>query len=120
MLLVQDFRSIDPIDSKLHYDMHWQVIDSDPEDEAMPSASGAETADPIGSTSPLPTGQSGPLSYNMDTDISQLEAPTFTTLDRAPSQPMLSLQWDHTANLIGKKVLKHTRRMIEVWIGWIS
>ena len=42
--------------------------------------------------------------YNMDTDISQLEAPTFTTLDRGPPQPMLSLKWDHKVNLIGKKV----------------
>jgi hypothetical protein len=42
--------------------------------------------------------------YNMDSDISQMEAPTFTTIDRGPSQPMISLQWDHTANLIGKKV----------------
>ena len=46
-------------------------------------------------------------SLDMDTDISQLEAPTFTTLaDRGPSQAMLNLQWHHTANLIGKKVQK--------------
>lgn len=43
--------------------------------------------------------------YSMDTDISKLEAPTFTTLDRGPSQPMLSLNWDHNLNLIGKKVV---------------
>ena len=43
--------------------------------------------------------------FNMDTDISQLEAPTFTTLDRGPPQPMLSLKWDHKVNLIGKKVV---------------
>ncbi len=42
----------------------------------------------------------------MDTDISLLEAPTFTTLDRGPSQPMLDLTWDHKVNLIGKKVRK--------------
>ena len=31
----------------------------------------------------------------------------FTTLaDRGPSQAMLNLQWHHTANLIGKKVLE--------------
>jgi hypothetical protein len=42
--------------------------------------------------------------YSMDTDISLLEAPTFTTLERGPSQTMLSLSWDHPANLIGKKV----------------
>ncbi len=42
-------------------------------------------------------------SYNMDTDISLLEAPTFTTLDKGPSQLMLDLAWDHNVNLIGKK-----------------
>ena len=42
--------------------------------------------------------------YTMDTDISQLEAPTFTTLDRGPSQTMIDLTWDHKVNLIGKKV----------------
>ena len=42
--------------------------------------------------------------YTMDTDISQLEAPTFTTMDRGPSQAMTDLPWDHKVNLIGKKV----------------
>ena len=48
-------------------------------------------------------GQSAAM-YTMDTDISQLEAPTFTTLDRGPSQTMIDLTWDHKVNLIGKKV----------------
>jgi E3 ubiquitin-protein ligase Hakai len=42
----------------------------------------------------------------MDTDISQLEAPTFTTIDRGPSKTMLNLKWDHMVNLVGKKVPK--------------
>ena len=51
-----------------------------------------------------------PPPLDMDTDISQLEAPTFTTLaDRGPSQAMLNLQWHHTANLIGKKVSSRRR-----------
>ena len=65
-----------------------QIIESDPEDEAVPEE--------------LPS--SSAAAYNMDTDISQLEAPTFTTLDRGPSQKMIELSWDHKVNLIGKKV----------------
>lgn len=43
--------------------------------------------------------------YDQDCDISSLEAPTFTTLDRGPPAPMLSLSWDHPVQLIGEKVL---------------
>lgn len=42
---------------------------------------------------------------DMEADISQLEAPTFTTITRGPPKPMLSLSWDHPVNLIGEKVL---------------
>merc|ERR1711997_1191858 len=61
----------------------------------------------ISSTDPnLPsTGGQPAALYTMDTDISQLEAPTFTTLDRGPSQTMIDLTWDHKVNLIGKKVV---------------
>lgn len=45
------------------------------------------------------------LSYSMETDISSLEAPTFTTIDRGQPQAMLALDWDHPVNLVGKKVL---------------
>ena len=44
------------------------------------------------------------LSYSMETDISSLEAPTFTTIDRGQPQAMLALDWDHPVNLVGKKV----------------
>ncbi|KAF2363783.1 Glycosyl transferase family 8 [Trinorchestia longiramus] len=43
--------------------------------------------------------------FDQDCDISSLEAPTFTTLDRGPPAPMLSLSWDHPVQLIGEKVL---------------
>jgi len=43
--------------------------------------------------------------YDMETDISQLEAPTFTTIDRSNPASMLALDWDHKVNLVGKKVL---------------
>ena len=43
--------------------------------------------------------------YDMETDISKLEAPTFTTIDRSNPASMLSLDWDHQVNLVGKKVL---------------
>uniref|UniRef100_T1I0U1 E3 ubiquitin-protein ligase Hakai n=2 Tax=Rhodnius TaxID=13248 RepID=T1I0U1_RHOPR len=41
----------------------------------------------------------------MEADISQLEAPTFTTINRGPPEPMLRLRWDHRVSLIGEKVL---------------
>ena len=43
--------------------------------------------------------------YVMETDISKLEAPTFTTIDRSNPASMVSLDWDHQVNLVGKKVL---------------
>lgn len=46
-----------------------------------------------------------PVPDDQDCDISSLEAPTFTTLDRGPPAPMLRLSWDHPVNLIGEKVL---------------
>uniref|UniRef100_U5EQL1 E3 ubiquitin-protein ligase Hakai n=1 Tax=Corethrella appendiculata TaxID=1370023 RepID=U5EQL1_9DIPT len=41
---------------------------------------------------------------DMEADISQLEAPTFTTITRAPPEPMVKLDWDQKVNLIGEKV----------------
>ncbi|KAF6199069.1 hypothetical protein GE061_007094, partial [Apolygus lucorum] len=45
------------------------------------------------------------VKIDMEADISQLEAPTFTTLNRGPPEPMLRLRWDHKVSLIGEKVL---------------
>lgn len=45
------------------------------------------------------------FSVDMEADISQLEAPTFTTITRGPPEPMLRLKWDHKVSLIGEKVL---------------
>uniref|UniRef100_A0A1B0DJR9 E3 ubiquitin-protein ligase Hakai n=1 Tax=Phlebotomus papatasi TaxID=29031 RepID=A0A1B0DJR9_PHLPP len=42
---------------------------------------------------------------DMEADISQLEAPTFTTIQRGPPEPMLRLKWNHRVTLIGEKVL---------------
>lgn len=42
---------------------------------------------------------------DMEADISQLEAPTFTTISRGPPEPMLHLAWNHKVNLIGEKVI---------------
>lgn len=78
----------------MHHRRHRkQVIESDPEDEfdaSFPKYSRPEVATPT---------------YSMDTDISTLEAPTFTTLNQGPSQTMMALRWDHPVNLIGKKVV---------------
>lgn len=42
----------------------------------------------------------------MESDISQLEAPTFTTLPgRSQPEPMTKLKWNHKVSLIGEKVL---------------
>ena len=70
------------------------MIESDPEDEiAEPPMS--KYARPDGST---PT-------YSMDTDISTLEAPTFTTLSHGPgsNNVLQTLKWDHPPTLIGTK-----------------
>lgn len=45
------------------------------------------------------------LSVDIEADISQLEAPTFTTITRGPPEPMLRLKWNHKVMLIGEKVL---------------
>jgi hypothetical protein len=45
------------------------------------------------------------FAVDLEADISQLEAPTFTTINRGPPEPMLRLRWDHRVNLIGEKVL---------------
>uniref|UniRef100_A0A6M2DKR7 E3 ubiquitin-protein ligase Hakai n=1 Tax=Xenopsylla cheopis TaxID=163159 RepID=A0A6M2DKR7_XENCH len=42
---------------------------------------------------------------DLEADISQLEAPTFTTIQRGPPEPMLRLQWNHKVSLQGEKVL---------------
>uniref|UniRef100_A0A0K2UNF3 E3 ubiquitin-protein ligase Hakai n=1 Tax=Lepeophtheirus salmonis TaxID=72036 RepID=A0A0K2UNF3_LEPSM len=75
------------------------VIESDSEEEV-------ETEDPC-SLNEFDgiVRSSGASSINYSMDISQLEAPTFTTLDRGPCQSMTMLQWDHGVNLIGKKVV---------------
>ncbi|XP_046670852.1 E3 ubiquitin-protein ligase Hakai-like isoform X2 [Homalodisca vitripennis] len=49
--------------------------------------------------------QAIPKEIDLEADISQLEAPTFTTLNRGPPEPMLRLQWDHRVNLVAEKVL---------------
>uniref|UniRef100_A0A1Q3F1J7 E3 ubiquitin-protein ligase Hakai n=1 Tax=Culex tarsalis TaxID=7177 RepID=A0A1Q3F1J7_CULTA len=62
--------------------------------------------EPIGGvSSSAPVASSGPIVIDMEADISQLEAPTFTTITRGPPEPMLRLNWDHKVNLIGEKVL---------------
>uniref|UniRef100_T1IP73 phospholipase A2 n=1 Tax=Strigamia maritima TaxID=126957 RepID=T1IP73_STRMM len=46
--------------------------------------------------------------FEMEDDISKLEAPTFTTIDRGPPEPMhrnTKLRWDHKVHLIGEKVV---------------
>lgn len=45
------------------------------------------------------------FTVEVPSDISQLEAPVFTTLQRGPPEPMLRLDWSHRATLIGEKVL---------------
>ena len=68
------------------------MIESDPEDDIE-----------VQKYSSNRTENSTP-SYSMDTDISTLEAPTFTTLSSQGPSQINSLIWDHPVNLIGKKV----------------
>lgn len=85
-----------------------KVIESDEEDTPQQTE---ETPTETGGTEleehePPPT-QQPPLEqqFDLEADISQLEAPTFTTINRGPPEPMLRLRWDHRVNLIGEKVL---------------
>ena len=71
-----------------------QVIESDPEDDDDVEPPLHKYTRPEGST---PT-------YNMDTDISTLEAPTFTTLSHKENV-LQALKWDHQPTLIGTKVV---------------
>jgi len=82
----------------MHHRRHRkQVIESDPEDDLIEKASRPKySRGPEMSSTPT---------YSMDTDISTLEAPTFSTLNQGPSQIMMMLRWDHPSNLIGKKVV---------------
>lgn len=41
----------------------------------------------------------------LDADITKLEAPTFSTINKGPPEPMLRLNWDHKTHLIGEKVI---------------
>ncbi|XP_065221674.1 E3 ubiquitin-protein ligase Hakai-like [Planococcus citri] len=45
------------------------------------------------------------VTLDMDADITQLEAPTFSTINKGPPEPMLRLNWDHKTHLIGEKVI---------------
>ena len=76
------------------------MIESDPEDDVEPPPI-LKYSRPEGST---PT-------YNIDTDISTLEAPTFTTLSHGPSHVLQALKWDHPPTLIGEsyRILCHLR-----------
>jgi hypothetical protein len=62
------------------------------------------------------------VSYSMETDISSLEAPTFTTIDRGQPQAMLALDWDHPVNLVGKKVtvFHMSSSLSELWCCYIT
>lgn len=42
---------------------------------------------------------------DIEADISQLEAPTFTTIQRGPPEPFKRLEWKHKVMMIGEKVL---------------
>ena len=93
----------------LHYCIHFkQVIESDEEDTPQQVE---ETPTEVVGTEleehEAPPTQQIPLEqqFDLEADISQLEAPTFTTINRGPPEPMLRLRWDHRVNLIGEKVL---------------
>lgn len=87
----------DPNSISMHPRKHRkQVIESDPEDDLLEQATRPKYS--RGPEMSTPT-------YNMDTDISTLEAPTFSTLNKGPSQTMMSLRWDHQVNEMGRRVV---------------
>lgn len=85
-----------------------QVIESDDEDtQQQQEDAAAETisGEPEELEAPVTQQPSIEQQFDLEADISQLEAPTFTTINRGPPEPMLRLRWDHRVNLIGEKVL---------------
>merc|ERR1711971_1119983 len=87
----------DPNSISMHPRKHRkQVIESDPEDDLLEQATRPKYS--RGPEMSTPT-------YSMDTDISTLEAPTFSTLNKGPSQTMMSLRWDHQVNEMGRRVV---------------
>ncbi|XP_069703319.1 E3 ubiquitin-protein ligase Hakai-like isoform X3 [Periplaneta americana] len=75
-----------------------KVIESD--EEEVPLQTGEEVPETNDENQQPPKSN-----FDLEADISQLEAPTFTTINRGPPEPMLRLRWDHRVNLIGEKVL---------------
>lgn len=61
----------------------------------------AAAVEQVAAAQPMPAA----VTIDMEADISQLEAPTFTTINRGPPEPMTRLNWGHKVNLIGEKVL---------------
>jgi len=51
---------------------------------------------------------------DQDCDISVLPHITFTTVDRGPPPPMLSLLWNHPVQLIGEKVMSPRIHMCDI------
>ncbi|XP_034935682.1 E3 ubiquitin-protein ligase Hakai [Chelonus insularis] len=87
-----------------------KIIESDEEDTPQPpeeiSKEPTETSTEQPVTEELQQQQpTTEHQFDLEADISQLEAPTFTTINRGPPEPMLRLRWDHRVNLIGEKVL---------------
>nr|CAG4641723.1 EOG090X06V5 [Eurycercus lamellatus] len=80
--------------------------DSDGEELQSPVKSqDAENEKPTPKESvPSPEITTKPPEFDLEADISQLQAPTFTTLNRGPPEPMLRLDWTLPVNLIGEKV----------------
>nr|CAG4638473.1 EOG090X06V5 [Cyclestheria hislopi] len=76
--------------------------EEDTEDEQLPETRDTE----VENIKPdVPEITLKPTEFDLEADISQLQAPTFTTLNRGPPEPMLHLNWNHPVNLIGEKVL---------------
>lgn len=74
-------------------------------DEEKPQSPAATSVLPIESIDEKENELRTPTTIDMEADISQLEAPTFTTISRGPPEPMTRLKWGHKVNLIGEKVL---------------
>lgn len=90
--------------------IYWdcQVIESDDEDitpQTEETAMEPAAGEPEEQEAPVTQPPSIEQQFDLEADISQLEAPTFTTINRGPPEPMLRLRWDHRVNLIGEKVL---------------
>lgn len=82
-----------------------KIIDSDDESDALTSVPDMTPAAVTGEPTPA---------FDMEADISTLQPATFSTIQRTPLQPMLTLSWKHSVNIMAEAVLSPLIHICEI------